>query len=174
MKNLTQKYLEYSSLSHTFVDELSMGKAVQVFILAVIFVFIWIDSTTSCCFSTVSGYNVTLSPFPKDKRSNSFFYFKYIYKQSMGKAIMNEEQANNSSQTSRTAHETSKLIFFTLTGSRNNQCKYALRKAIYEFLVELTQGHCCSELRLVNKFKAICLLYPEQLKELRGQTVIIR
>jgi hypothetical protein len=99
----------------------------------------------------------------------------------------NESSSNGqiTPKSNRVAHVTSRTktpggatsvptISVYVTGTRNNPYLYAIRKAFYELLLEVSQGHVFAELRFVKKCEAAALLYPEHRKMLKGKTVTIK
>ena len=65
-------------------------------------------------------------------------------------------------------------ITLSLTGKRDNRLIHSLGKSFYELVVELTKGHINAEQRFVRRYEAAALLFPEDMRKLRGQTVKIK
>jgi len=147
----------------------TMPRLIQVFTIAAFFIS---ANSLSCCFSQDSRY-IALSDVAMSENS-SFFYFNNIFSSTMPRPTKQCSTGNNSTELNPAAGEKPARITVTLTGVKNNQFQYTLRKIIFEFIKELTCGYSFAELRFIEKFKAAMLLFPEGAKELFGKTVIIK
>ena len=58
-----------------------------------------------------------------------------------------------------------------VTGADGNLYLFFILKAMREFIEEETKGRICHELRFVEKFKAACMLCPEDKKKMRNINV---